>query len=122
MSGAPMAAVCIRCGSKEHTTREHDEKNAGKPGGDKPKRLASAKPAAEKSSAMKVTKVTHPKCWDNCLRPDGIPDIIDKPLRERFYRDPPQESWFHRAACECADCEKKALRKRTEMMRRLGKA
>jgi hypothetical protein len=121
---APMASVCIRCGSKEHSTREHDEQKAGgKSGGaaDKPKRPASSKPAAEKVAA-KVTRVQHAKCWDHCLRPSGIPDVIDKPLPERFYRDPAQESWFHRTACPCVDCEKRALRKRTEQMRRLGKA
>ena len=118
-----MAAVCIRCGSKEHTTREHDEQKAGGKAAvsDKPKRLASTKPAAEKTPS-KSSRVQHPKCWDNCLRPNGIPDIIDKPLRERFYHDPPQESWFHRSACSCVECEKKAIRKRTETMRRLGKA
>ena len=123
-----MAAVCIRCGSKEHTTREHDEqKGPGKPGGagDKPKRPATAaaggkKPAAENKALTRITRLSHPKCWDPCRKPLGIPDIIDKPLRDRFYKDPAQESWFHREDCGCAVCEKKAARRRLDLQRRLG--
>jgi hypothetical protein len=119
MSGAPLAAVCIRCGSKEHSTREHDEQKAGKKPAAEKKKPAAAKPAAAAATALtKPSKIQHSMCWNATMKVEGIPDIIDKPLRDRFYQDPPNESWSHRAACTCTICEKKALRRRVETERR----
>jgi hypothetical protein len=124
-----LASFCIRCGSKEHTTRDHDEQKISGAAklSDKPKKLGGAAKSGAKGAAaalsptaLKPAKVQHPKCWDACRRPEGIPDIIDrdrKPLRDRIYHDPAQENWAHRAECECVACTKKATKRRIEAER-----
>ena len=119
---SPMAAVCIRCGSKDHTTREHDERKGGTGAKEKPKpklqRPASAVEGDGKRNKYAITKVVHPKCFQAGGRNIGIPDVIDKPVRERFYQDPCAENWGKRGICECQACEKKRNRRRIEQSRR----
>lgn len=124
-----MASQCIRCGSKEHTTREHDEQKVKAP--QKAKAPGAAKRPASpqggdglkrRNAALhKITKVAHPTCFSVPSKLTGIPEIIDKPLRDRFYQDPEPQSWMHRALCECQQCEKKRNKRRIDMQRRFHK-
>lgn len=120
------AMQCIRCGSKDHTTRDHDEGKAGK-SMEKPKPKAAPRPTAaapaldSKTGRPVIAKVQHPKCWSNPTRRDSIPDCVDRPLRERFYHDPEAESWFHRTECECKECEKKRAKRQLDWDRRFNK-
>ena len=119
---ATLAAVCIRCGSKDHTTREHDERKVATKDVAKPKpKTPKAAPAADegkKVGRFTITKVQHKTCWTAVGRNPGIPDVIDKPVRERFFHDPAAQCWDKRGICECAQCEKKRNRARLERSRR----
>ena len=123
MSGAPLAHQCIRCGSREHSTREHDEQKAGKPAEKpKPKRAATAVPDAKRALLYRDTKIQHPKCFKTSLKPVGIPDIIDAKIPDRFFKEANPESWFHRALCECADCQKKVKKRNIDNERRIARS
>jgi hypothetical protein len=109
--------VCIRCGSRDHTTRDHDEGKVGK--GLKPSSPKKTRPASSSANAAgsgspreeKKTQVTHDRCFKTSLKSPGIPDILDPPFRERNYRDLPQTNWTCRENCHCKECEKKRLKK-----------
>jgi hypothetical protein len=125
MSDQP--TLCIRCGSKDHSTRDHDEGKhlaggaPGPPPAAKPRKLASAAPK-EKKAAPKysIVPAKHDVCWNAGGKLPGIPDIIDRPCRTLEYRDPCPDSWNHRDECQCTKCEKRRMRRRTDMARRMG--
>lgn len=115
--------ICIRCGSRAHTTRDHDE---GKTGGvaaaaagggtsaaaGKKKKADSATVAkAGVSASVKNLFVHHDKCWSRTSPSPGIPDVIEPPFRMQPYDDPCIASWGSRDECLCKECEKK--RKKT---------
>ena len=117
---AGVASVCIRCGSKEHSTRDHDE---GKIAGLAPVKKPPPKKAAPPPNP--TGKVKHKVCWSAPLRRPGIPDIIEKPLRDRWeapnVSDPFLTCKMH-VNCPCLKCELKKKKLALEALRRQGKA
>lgn len=113
-----MAAVCIRCGSKEHSTRDHDEgKVAGLPPAPK-KSKPKKEPVSDASG-----KIKHKTCWASVGRRPGIPDIVEKPLIDRWTTPPMDDPWFCKRSvdCDCVKCDKKREKLRLAALRRLGK-
>eukprot|EP00759_Apiculatamorpha_spiralis_P007085 PhF_6_TR141/c0_g1_i1/m.77 len=104
-SAAMAAQQCVRCGSKEHSTRDHDE---GKIGGGA---ASAAKPKPKpKPKAAVVGKqgIVHPFCWQSVSRNCGIPEtIVARPDRRAPYVDPHGYEWSCRANCTCLKCQKK---------------
>lgn len=106
--------ICIRCGSRAHTTREHDEGKHLAPG------EKGAAPAAIKkkdgpkkndtgpTTGVKKLFVHHDRCWARPNANAGIPDVIEPPFRLQVYEDPCIASWQSRDQCLCKLCEKKA--------------
>jgi hypothetical protein len=115
-----MSAVCIRCGSKEHSTRDHDEgKVAGLAAPKKPPPKKAAPPPQNASGTIQ-----HAVCWKSIGRRPGIPDIVDKPLYDRWSTPAVDDPWFcnRHANCPCMKCEKKKAKLALEALRRQGKA
>jgi hypothetical protein len=121
------AAVCIRCGSKDHSTRDHDE---GKiPGGKAA--AAPKKPPPKTAPAVgadgKVKPLQHRVCWKKVSRNAGIPALFDplrdKPIRER-YVERKHESFQvqEHVNCPCLACEKKKAKAELDWARKTGKA
>jgi hypothetical protein len=123
------AAVCIRCGSKEHSTRDHDEGRI--PGG---KAAAAPKKPPPKSAPpvggdgqKKPAKLQHRDCWKKVPRNAGIPALFDplrdKPIREKFV-DKKHDIFVHQEHlnCPCATCEKKRAKAALDWARKQGKA
>jgi hypothetical protein len=117
-----MAAVCIRCGSREHSTRDHDEGNI--PGGKAAPKKPPPKKAVEKPKDAPAAKLQHPVCWKNPTKKWKIPDIMDKPLPGRW--TPPQDNieveCYRHPFCPCLKCQKAKQKKELEALRRIGKA
>jgi len=122
-----MAGVCIRCLSKDHTTRDHDE---GKVGGVAAKSVAPAVKRAvtptlgsAKRKVAEYKPLQHQSCWKTTVRRPGIPEMIDKPLRddwrERKHMD--ENTPHEHLACSCKTCEQKRKKKELEYLRRTGK-
>ena len=110
-----MAQVCVRCGSKDHSTRDHDEGNY--PGGKAAGKAASKpKPKPKPVQASGKQGLIHTKCWTD-LRcdfsnrrdsgPTCIPEILDKPDKRVPYSDPAAYAWSCREGCTCLNCAKK---------------
>ncbi len=121
--------ICIRCGSRAHSTRDHDEgKVAGAAGAaadPKKKKKTSQSPApgakagaaggaaaaagakGGPSETLKKLYVHHDKCWARPARNPGIPDVIEPPFRMQPFEDPCIASWSDRDECLCKECEKK---------------
>ena len=105
-----MDQICIRCGSRAHSTRDHDEGRANGPGaavaaaGKKP---APKKNASGPSVGVKSLYIHHDRCWGRPSRNPGIPDVIEPPFRLQVYEDPCVASWQDRDQCLCKDCEKR---------------
>ncbi len=121
------AAVCIRCGSKEHSTRDHDE---GKIPGGKP--IAAPKKPPPKSAPVrdadgKIKALQHRVCWKKNARSCGIPALYDplrdKPIREKF-QEQKHESFKaqEHINCPCLLCEKKKQKADLIWARKLGQA
>lgn len=115
-----MSAVCIRCGSKEHSTRDHDE---GK--------VAGLPPVPKKPPPKKVApppelggKIQHAVCWKSVGRRPGIPDVVEKPLNDRWNAPDVDDPWFcnRHVNCPCMKCEKKKMKLALDALRRAGKA
>ncbi|CUF11090.1 Hypothetical protein, putative [Bodo saltans] len=117
-----MSAVCIRCGSKEHSTRDHDEgKVAGLPAAPKKPPPKKAPISAEQ---LRTGKIQHAVCWKSGGRRPGIPDIIEKPLNDRWATPGVDDPWFcnRHVTCPCLKCEKKRAKLALDALRRAGKA
>ena len=118
------ANICIRCGSRDHTTRDHDEGKAGVKAAAKPTpkktRPATAGSPNAADKKPKTTIVAHDKCFKTSLKSPGIPDIVDPPFRERNYKDQEQTLWFCRENCTCKACEKKRSKRAADLARRFG--
>ena len=103
--------ICIRCGSKTHTTRDHDEGKiggaAGAAGAKKKKDSSSAQAGAATSSGVKSLYVHHDTCWARPSRNPGIPDVVEPPFRMQPFSDPCIAGWGSRDQCLCRECEKK---------------
>ena len=122
MADVVMVVQCIRCGSRDHTTREHDEGKV----------VGGVKASKNQAKTIKQTElhhdrpqskqVQHDHCWKGTARQTGIPDVIDKPFRERFYHDPPRANWLEREPCSCKECEKKKKKKDIELSKRTANA
>mmetsp|Transcript_71873 Transcript_71873/g.83534 ORF Transcript_71873/g.83534 Transcript_71873/m.83534 type:complete len:119 (-) Transcript_71873:78-434(-) len=117
---ASVASVCIRCGSKEHSTRDHDE---GKVAGLAPvKKAAPKKPPPPPKNPTGI--IQHKTCWASVGRRPGIPDILDKPLGDRWLSPAMDDPWFcqRHVDCPCLKCENKRKKLALEALRRQGKA
>lgn len=140
------ALLCIRCGSKEHSTRDHDEGKTGappiksgtsesfgntaaSPKRSTQKRATSASPTSKtKNSALysSPARVQPPNCWKSVGRNPGIPDIIAPKIIERrddgeciaFLSDMPNGL---KLKCPCKVCQKKAEKATLDSLRRQGK-
>eukprot|EP00744_Colponema_vietnamica_P020363 GILI01028924.1.p1 GENE.GILI01028924.1~~GILI01028924.1.p1 ORF type:complete len:143 (-),score=5.35 GILI01028924.1:109-537(-) len=135
--------LCIRCGSKEHSTRDHDEgktgaapiksgTGAGSPAASPKaaqKRATSASPTSKgKNSALYVSpsRVQPPNCWKSVGRNPGIKDIIAPKIIERrddgeciaFLSDVPGGL---KIGCPCKVCQRKAEKAIIDTLRRQGK-
>ena len=110
MADASVAVLCIRCGSRAHTTRDHDEGKIGPGAG-----AAAKKPGAKKavgvgtdhSAGVTALYVHHDKCWARPQRSPGIPEVIEPQFRMQPFEDPCIASWSDRDVCLCKLCEKK---------------
>jgi hypothetical protein len=135
---------CIRCGSKDHSTREHDEgkiggaaspnvKRAKSPGASH--RLPSASidrgspgpHSPSRNLALKAKSLQPEMCWKSVGRCPGIPEILDPPFRERG--DDGQCLTLQsrlpgalKVKCPCKTCQKKAEKEALNALRRQGKA
>ena len=116
MTDLVYAQICVRCGSRDHSTRDHDEgkvhgggtKSSSKPSALKPPPKAVSKKASGKESSV----VTHKACWSSVQRNCGIPDFFAKPDKTVFYHDPQNAlpGWYVstcRQNCGCEKCQKK---------------
>ena len=133
---------CIRCGSKEHSTRDHDE---GKIGGaaspslkraktpNAVRRLGSATPRSpgphspSRNLALKSKALQPDSCWKSVGRSPGIPDVLDPPFRERTPDGQclTLQSRLPSALkdkCPCKACQKRAEKDALNALRRQGKA
>ena len=121
-----MAAVCIRCGSKEHSTRDHDE---GKIPGGKPAAAPKKVPpkSAPATPADLRKPLQHKVCWKTITRRAGIPALMDplrdKPIREKFV-ERKHESFLcqQHINCPCLSCENKKKKAELDWLRKTGKA
>eukprot|EP01084_Bolivina_argentea_P205899 351647_1 len=118
--------ICIRCGARDHTTRDHDE---GKTGAGGPAKAAAPKAPSKKGTSKApvaapvkrlYTPVSHERCFKTSLKSPGIPELIDPPLRELGYKDLTMTNWGCRDGCFCQKCEKRRLKKLTDMQKRFG--
>lgn len=139
--------ICIRCGSKEHSTRDHDEGKTGaapikSATGEKfgsaasPKRPATAHRAKSagpsspqgRNAALysSPSRVQPAACWKSVGRNPGIPDIIAPKIIERsatgdcisFLGNLPGGI---KIKCPCKVCQRKEEKAIIDTLRRQGK-
>ncbi|KEG11451.1 hypothetical protein DQ04_02611100 [Trypanosoma grayi] len=103
-----MSSLCIRCGSKDHATREHDKErftrdsaaqNSRRPN---PERELSCTQGHRTSNAVQQRV-----CWRSVGTRPGIPEVIDKPLREPWVEpcEPLQLICRESTRCPCLSGE-----------------
>ena len=129
-----MSSLCVRCGSKEHTTREHDEGkiNKGKGVGLKKEEnrffteIRSERLVKAQKKLMDA-RVVHPSCWHATNgKINAIPDVIDPffqlhSMQKKEYGQCVVH-WEKRSNCPCLKCKKAKEKLALNALRRVGKA
>lgn len=116
-----VATICIRCGSKEHTTREHDEMTNPKKKINPNAAKKAAATAQTIESKLQAGWLTPDRCWQRIKPHPGIPEVLDKPFRDRFYADPCLTKFHCREPCPCKKCVGQRNKRAIELQKRLAR-